>query len=382
MPRVMSEDDAQSLLAPWREQIDACDEKLVRLLNERARAVIEIGRIKRDHDLPIYVSDRERQVLDRVLAHNDGPLSDACLRAIWQEMMSGSIALERAVKVGFLGPTGSFSHLAARRKFGASVVYEAQESIADVFDRVARGHVDLGLVPIENTAIGGIGETLDSLLDTPVRIVAEVLINIHHNVLTRGGEGEVAKVYSKPEVFSQCARWLNQNYRGVHRVPVASSARAAEMAAGEAGAAAIGSTLAAEIYGLHVRFANVEDNPDNVTRFFVISRRSAEPSGDDKTAVMFAAQHKTGALAAVLDVFAEHGLDLTHIDKRPNRTVNWEYYFFVDFLGHESDPRVSGALRDVGQRCMQLRVLGSFPRAREVLDELPAAGAAATDASD
>jgi chorismate mutase/prephenate dehydratase len=281
--------------------------------------------------------------------------------------MSGSFTLERPVRVGYLGPRGSFSHLAARRKFGASVEYDDLADIAAVFAAIARGHIDMGLVPIENSAVGGIGETLDSFLSCPVPVVAEVLIHVHQNLLGRCAPEDIQRVYSKPEVFGQCRQWLAVQLRQAERVAVASSSKAAEMASQEEHTAAIGSELAGEIYGLQTLFANIEDSHHNVTRFFVIGKQAPKPTGDDKTAVMFTTKHEAGALAAVLDVFRDHRVNLTHIDKRPSQRVNWEYYFFVDLLGHQDDPALAQALEAAKSRCLQLTVLGSFPRAKDIL---------------
>lgn len=354
-------------LAPLRQRIDELDQRIIALLNDRAEVVREIGRVKHVNGAAIYAPDREQKVLAQVRGHNRGPLPDACVEAVWRELMSGSFALERPLRIGFLGPAGSFSHLTARRKFGASVTYDPIESIQGVFDQVARGHVDLGLVPIENSTHGGVHETLDALVDAHVNVYAEVLIGIHHNLLSKGPIDSIRRVYSKREAFSQCTKWIGGQLPGAERIPEASSSRAAERARDEDGAAAIGSSLAAELYGLKVQFANIEDHPNNTTRFFVISQEQASSSGDDKTAIVFTAAHEAGALAAVLDVFREHGLNLTHIDKRPSKRVNWEYFFFVDFLGHAADPPIAKALDDARQRCLQLTVLGSFPRAQEVL---------------
>jgi chorismate mutase/prephenate dehydratase len=367
MPRVPPEDTQSERLAPWRARIDTLDRQIIDLLNQRAQAVIEIGKIKRDGGGAIYAPEREQVVLENVRRTNQGPLPDACLEAIWRELMSGSFALEKPLRVGYLGPPGSFSHLAARRKFGASVEYDNLDSIAAVFEEIARKHIDLGLVPIENSSMGGIGETLDSFLDSSARVCAEVQINIHHNLLANCAPEQITRVYSKPEVFSQCRKWLSVQIRQAERLSVESSSRAAELASKEPHAAAIGSTLAGDIYGLKTVFANIEDNPNNVTRFFVIGLHSPKPTGDDKTAIMFTAEHKAGALTSVLDVFRDHGLNLTHIDKRPSRRVNWEYYFFVDFLGHGDDANVKAAIDAASKHCVQLTVLGSFPRAREVL---------------
>jgi len=239
--------------------------------------------------------------------------------------------------------------------------------IQSVFEEVTRGHIDLGVVPIENSTEGGVTATLDAFLDSPVRICAEITISIHQNLLAKTSLDKVKKIYSHPQPLAQCRRWLSAQLSHVELIAVASTSRAAEMAAAEPDAAALGSTLAAEIYGLEVLLANVEDNPNNVTRFFIIARQSPRPTGDDKTAIMFTTAHKAGALVAVLDIFRDYGLNLTHIDKRPSQRVNWEYYFFTDFLGHEQDEAVVKALAEAKKHCLQLKVLGSFPRAKDVL---------------
>lgn len=360
-------DSTDSRLAPLRTRIDQLDQQIIDLLNERAKVVVEIGHIKRGTNSPIYAPEREHKVLAQVRQYNKGPLPDSCVEAIWRELMSGSFALERPLRIGYLGPAGSYSHTAAVRKFGRSVEYDDLGEIGAVFEEVARGHVDLGLVPIENSSMGGIGETLDSFLETPVQVCAEVQIGVHMNLLANCALDQIKRICSKPEVFSQCRRWLGVQLIHAERVPVASSSKAVEMAANEPFTAAIGSTLAGEMYGVKIQFANIEDNPNNITRFFVIARESAKPSGDDKTAIMFTTEHKAGALSDVLEVLRQQGLNLTHIDKRPSRRVNWEYYFFVDFLGHQTEPHVIKAIESARKHCLQLTVLGSFPRARDVL---------------
>jgi len=328
-------------LAPLRKRIDEIDKQLVELLNERARVVVEVGKAKQAGAGPIYAPDRERIVLEQVRRYNHGPLPDACLEAIWRELMSGSFALERPLRIGYLGPPGTFSHLAARKKFGGSVEYDALDDIHAVFDEVVRGHIDLGLVPIENSAIGGIGETLDSFLNTEAKIAAEVLINIHHNLLAKCPPEQITHIYSKPEALAQCRQWLSVQLKQAEKVPVASTSKAAEMAAEQEGAAAIGSTLAGEIYGLKTVFANIEDNPQNSTRFFAIGRQASKPTGDDKTSLMFTTEHRSGSLTSVLDVLRDYEINMTHIDKRPSKRVNWEYIFFVDIIGHIAEPNVT-----------------------------------------
>jgi chorismate mutase/prephenate dehydratase len=252
-------------------------------------------------------------------------------------------------------------------KFGQSVEYEPLADIRSIFDEVSKGHCDLGLVPIENTTGGGVIETLDALVDTDVKVCAEVLMAIHHNLLANCSLEKIKKVYSKPEVFAQCRNWLSATFKDAQAVPVASTARAAQMAAEEADSAAIGSVVAAEIYGLKVICENIEDITNNVTRFLVIAREDARPSGEDKTAILFSTAHKAGALADVLDVFKKYQINLTNIESRPSRKRQWEYYFFMDFVGHRSDKTVEQALDEARKHCLQLSVLGSFPRAVELL---------------
>jgi len=350
-----------------RKQIDKIDGELVELLNERARVVVDIGKLKNKSDNPVYAPDREKQVLKRIAKVNKGPLPDRCLMAIWRELMSGSFVLERPLRVGYLGPGGSFSHTAAMLKFGQSVEYEPLADIASIFDEVSKSHCDLGLVPIENSTGGGVIETLDALIENDLKVCSEVLMSIHHSLLANCPLDEVQKVYSKPEIFAQCRKWLSATFKEPEIIAVASSAKAAQMAAGEREAAAIGSVVAAELYGLKVICENIEDIANNVTRFLVLSREDAKPSGEDKTAVLFSTAHKAGALADVLEVFKKNGINLTNIESRPSRKRQWEYYFFVDFLGHREDKNVQKGLDAIREHCLQLSVLGSFPKATELL---------------
>jgi len=354
-------------LEELRQRIDELDDKLVQLLNERARVVVEIGKLKNKTDKPVYAPDREKEVFARIAEANKGPLPDRCLVAIWRELMSGSFVLERPLRIGYLGPGGSFSHTAAMLKFGQSVEYEPLTDITSIFDEVSKGHCDLGIAPVENTTGGGVIETLDALIDSNVRVCAEVLMAIHHNLLGNCPLEEVEKIYSKPEVFAQCRNWLSATFKEARTIAVASTAKAAQMAADEPGAAAIGSGVAAELYGLRIICENIEDIANNVTRFLVISQEDARPTGEDKTAILFSTAHKAGALADVLDVFKRYDINLTNIESRPSRKRQWEYYFFMDFLGHRTEDRVQEALKEARKHCLQLSILGSFPRATELL---------------
>ncbi len=350
-----------------RKQIDQIDSQLVELLNKRAQIVVEIGKLKSQGDKPIYAPDREKAVLEKIVKSNQGPLPDKTLIAIWRELMSGSFFLERPLRIAYLGPEGSFSHTAAMLKFGQSVEYEAVADIRTIFDEVSKGHSDLGLVPVENSAGGGVIETLDAFVDSNVLICAEVYMAIHHNLMANCSLEKIEKVYSKPEIFTQCRNWLIATFEEAKTISVASSARAAQMAAAESGAAAIGSRVAAEIYGLKIICENIEDVANNVTRFLVISKEDARPTGEDKTSLLFSTAHKAGSLADVLDVFKRCDINMTNIESRPSRKREWEYYFFVDFLGHKTDENIQKGLDEVKQHCLQLSILGSFPRSDNLL---------------
>ena len=354
-------------LEELRNRIDELDDKIVKLLNERARVVVEIGKLKSKSGGQIYAPDREKEVLEKIAKANEGPLPDKCLAAIWREMMSGSFVLERSLRIGYLGPSGSFSHTAAMLKFGQSVEYEPLADIRSIFDEVSKGHCDLGLVPIENTTGGGVIETLDALIDSDVKVCSEVLMTIHHNLLANCSLEQIERIYSKPEVFAQCRNWLSATFKEAKTIAVASTAKAAQMAADESGAAAIGSKVAAEVYGLKVIYENIEDIANNITRFLVVGREDAKPTGEDKTAILFSTAHKAGALADVLEVFKKYSINLTNIESRPSKKRQWEYYFFVDFVGHRTDEQVQKGLEEARKHCLQLSILGSFPRATELL---------------
>jgi chorismate mutase/prephenate dehydratase len=360
-------DDGQQSLDRLRQQIDEFDRQVVDLLNARARIVVEIGKLKQQSNAPIYSPDREKMVLEKVRRLNHGPLPDRCLEAVYRELMSGSFALEKPLRIGFLGPSGTFSHAASVQKFGSSVTHVPLADIPSVFDEVVRGHIDYGLVPVENSLHGGVVDTLDAFLLSSAKICAEVKITIHHYLLARVPWEEIRSIQSKPEVFSQCRKWLAAMGKDRDVQPAPSTSAAAEIAAHTPGVAAIGSKLAGQLHGLRVLFENIEDDPDNETRFFVIGREGARRTGDDKTAIMFTTAHKPGALAEVLDVFKEAGINLTDIEKRPSKKVNWEYYFFIDAQGHADDPAMQSAIAEAKKHCLQLTVLGSYPRATEVL---------------
>lgn len=359
--------DLDEKLSALRGAIDAVDERIVALINERAALVGKIGDAKAAAGLRVYAPDRERQVLDRLAGLNRGPISDAALRAIYREMMSASLALERAPRIAILGPAGSFSHLAGRRKFGLSVEFEMLATIADVFDAVLRGRAEHGLVPVENSTAGGIGETLDMLCERDTKVCGEVQVAVHHHLLGAGPLEGVRRVYSKPEVFQQCQRFLHATGLGEKTVPTASTSAAAELAAKEPGAAAIAGELAAEIFGLARIVEFVEDDPGNATRFLVIGTTGVAPTGSDKTSLVFSVGHEPGTLAAVLDVFRVAGVNMLRIESRSNRSRKWDYHFFVDVEGHCETPPLSDTLRQAAKACSSLKVLGAYPRSDDVV---------------
>ena len=377
-PAAERPEDSASL-RELRDKIDRLDQQLVDLLNARAGLVVEVGAFKRGSGTPIYAPHRESQVLAKALDRSKGPLPDRTIEGVYRELMSGSFALEQPLRIGFLGPPGSYSHQASVRQFGSSVDYEDLQLIAGVFTEVRRGHVNYGLVPIENSIGGGITETLDALAKNAghVWVYAEAQIAIKHMLLSDCKPHDIRRIHSKPEVFAQCRNWLTTQYPNAALLPDASTSQGVKTAikenktaleiGAEPGSAAIASELAGELYGLPSLFSNIADNPDNITRFYVISRERALPTGDDKTAVMFATEDKPGALVEVLQAFHNAGVNLSHIDKRPSGRENWSYTFYIDALGHIDDDGMKLAISQAMKHCKELHVLGSFPRSTRIL---------------
>jgi len=346
-----------------RRKIDSLDKQLVQLLNDRADAAVQIGEVKRDGDAPVYSPHREHAVMHHVARLNKGPLPPQVLQAIYREIISGSYALEQPLKIAFLGPEGTFSHQAALRSFGSSVEYRPMPTIQAIFEEVARKHCALGVVPIENTLGGGVVDTLDCFAHFHVPICDEILLEVHHNLLAKCAASKVKRIYSRPEVFSQCRKWLSDEFRDAQLVPMDSSARAAQMAARHANTAALGSELAGQVHGLRSLFRNVEDTPHNMTRFLVLGQEPARRTGHDRTAMMFTTRHKAGALADVLRIFSRNRVNLSSIDSRPTRRRNWAYYFFIEAEGHMDDAAMVKAVTAARPHCGELHILGSFPRA-------------------
>ncbi|MEI6562729.1 MAG: prephenate dehydratase [bacterium] len=346
-----------------RKKIDGVDAKLVKLLNERTRYALEIGKLKKKDGKSIYVPAREKQVLARVSELSQGPLSDKSIRAIYREIMSAALALEKNLKVAYMGPPSTFSHQAARSRFGGSVDYLSCETISDVFEAVEKQMADYGVVPVENSTEGAVTYTLDRLTETTLKICAELYLPVSQSLLSRVSRDSIKKLYSHPQVLGQCRQWTQREMSGVDLIPVASTARAAELAAKEDNAGALASQLAAEIYGLNVLETDVQDISGNTTRFLVIGNSQNPPTGEDKTSLLFAVQHKAGTLYSALESFKKFGLNLTKIESRPSRGKRWEYFFFVDVEGHAEDKPLKKALADLASQCALMTVLGSYPKA-------------------
>lgn len=346
-----------------RDKIDGIDRKLVDLLNERTEAATEIGKRKASDGAQAYVPAREKAVLKRVADLNKGPLPDSSMQSIFREVMSGALATEAQVRVAYLGPAATFTHHAARSRFGTSVEYVACESVWDVFNMVETGDAGYGVVAIENAINGPVIPVLDRLVDTSLKVYAEIVFPISQCLLSRSARDGIKQIHSHPQALAQCQRWLRMELPGVDLIPTSSTAKAAELASREDGVAAIGSSLACEIYGLNVVAEHIEDVSGNETRFMILASKYGDQTGDDKTSIVFSVRHNVGSLYDALQSFRKFGLNMTKIESRPSKNKAWEYYFFVDFEGHADDEKVKEALVDLGQHCIFLKVLGSYPKA-------------------
>jgi len=347
-----------------RGEIDELDAAILDLLNRRAKKAVEIGRLKKDAGGAVFDPTRERQILDRLLSLSRGPLSSEAVEEIFGAIFAVHRLLEKQLVVAYYGPAGSFTHMAARHKFGSVADLRAEDAISDVFRAVEKREADLGVVPMENTTAGVVPLTLDAFMESKLKICAEIYVDIEHHLLSHCQRlEEVARVYSHPEALAQCRIWLRSHLPRTELIPVGSTARAAELASAEAGAAAVAAALAAELYNLPVLRDHIHDLTDNRTRFFVIGHQAATPSGDDKTSLLFSVPHKAGALHRALGVFASHQINMTFIQSHPTKQTPWEYMFFVDVEGHADDPELSAALKELRDHILVLRVLGSYPEA-------------------
>jgi chorismate mutase/prephenate dehydratase len=352
-------------LAEIRQKIDALDDQLLRVLNERADLVHEVGVVKRAEGTEIYAPEREEMLLRSLSAKNaalGGRLPEKAIRAIYREIMSASLALEKDLTIAYFGPEATNTHQAARSKFGASLNYTPQVSIADVFDVVARGNADYGVVPIENSTEGAVNHTLDVFMESELRICAQILMKIENHLVAKIPRDQIRKIYSHPQVFGQCRNWLRANLPDVDLVEVSSTPRAAELAASEPHAAAITGKMAAEYHGLKILAPAIQDIATNTTRFLVIGRTASPPTGDDRTSLMVSVQDKPGALLHVLEPFNRLKISLSKIESRPSKRKPWEYFFFIDIDGHAGDEKVKSAIEELEQHCTFVKILGTYPK--------------------
>ena len=354
----------EARLKDLRAEIDRLDDEMLSLLNRRAQAVIEVGKIKSDRNLRFYVPEREVEILRRISTENPGPFPNDALKAVYREIISASLALEKPLSVAFLGPRATFTHLACLKHFGESAVYVPQINVSEVFDAVERGVADFGVVPIENSSEGIVSNTLDMFVDHNLLISGEILVEVAHDLLSVTGDLEhVRKVYSHPHAIAQCRGWLERNLRSVPVFDVESTGRAAELAVDDPSAAAIAGEAAAKIYGLKSIRKRIQDNTNNFTRFIIIGKIAPNRTGNDKTSILFAARDEVGALHLMLEPFAKNQVNLTKIESRPVKTKAWEYLFFLDMEGHISAEPVSRAVDELRTRAQYLKILGSYPRA-------------------
>jgi chorismate mutase/prephenate dehydratase len=345
-----------------RAEIDALDEKIVALLNQRASHALAIGALKANGE--VYRPEREAQVLRRVIGSGHGPLPGEALGRIFVEIISACRCLEQPLAIAYLGPEGTFSEMALTRHFGASVEALACASIDEVFRAAETGGARYAVVPVENSTEGAVGRTLDLLLSTPLRICAEVVLRVQQNLMARRvAMKAIRRVYSHPQSLAQCRQWLSQHLPGAERVPVASNAEGARVAAKEARAAAVGPEIAATRYGLKVLARSIEDDPRNRTRFLVLGSQEAGPSGRDRTSLVMSAHNRPGAVHDLIAAFAQHGVSMTRLESRPARTGQWEYFFYVDIEGHQQDPKVVEALAELRGKAPFVKIFGSYPAA-------------------
>jgi len=355
-------------LAILRKKIDRIDERILSLLSERARVTMEIGGLKSKNLKPSFSPYREAQVYNRIVDINKGPLTKDSLKAIYREIMSGSLSLQNPPKIAYFGPEATFTHIAALKKFGKSLDYLECASISDVFTEVERCRADYGVVPIENSTEGAVNHTLDMFLDSGLKICSEAYLAIQHNLMTRSKKpkniSSIKRVYSHQQVLAQCRIWLETNLPQARLISVPSTTAAAILVGNKGariGDAAIASRLAADRYGLDIIARSIQDSSHNITRFLIIGKQEAEPTKRDKTSIVFSMKDKAGALHDVLTPFKNSKINLTKIESRPSKKKAWKYYFYVDMEGHINNGRIKRALNRLETRCAYFKFLGSYP---------------------
>jgi chorismate mutase/prephenate dehydratase len=348
-------------IAAHRKLIDQLDARLIELLNERTQHVLAIGEMKLRAGQEIYAPQRERAVLQRVCRLNRGPITGEALRTIYREIMSSALSLQKSLTVAYLGPEATFTHQAAIKRFGSSLRYTAQKTIADVFAEVAKNRADYGVVPVENSTEGVVTHTLDMFVDSDLKIVAQIVLPIQHCLVSNARRDTIRVLYVHPQTLAQCRLWLQRNLPQVELIETSSNARSAELAGTHRRSAAITGALAAERYRLPILESDLQDSTANVTRFLVLGRQCPPRSGRDRTSLMFSIADKVGSLHGALACFRRCRVNMTKIESRPSKRKAWEYFFFVDCDGHLEDRKVANSVEMLGRECLFVKVLGSYP---------------------
>lgn len=344
------------------------DKEIVRLLNERAHLSVQIGRVKGEGGLQVYDPSQEAKVHGYLQELNSGPLPSGALSTIFREIISASRDLQKPMTIAFLGPEASFSHLAARLHFGEASRFFSQTGISRVFDEVEKGSIDWGVVPVENSLEGSVNVTLDRLITTPLKIRAEIYLRISQCLISSAKSmKDIKRIYSHPQALAQCQVWLRTNFPNAVLNETESTAAAVQMVRGKKNEAAIGSSLAGTIYGVNILAEGIEDNSSNMTRFLVIGTGESDPTGNDKTSLIFATPHSPGSLHSALSAFARRKINLAKIESHPVKDKLWEYSFFVDMIGHITDQHVKGCLRELKKKTTFMKILGSYPKSEGAL---------------
>jgi len=353
-------------LQTLRDRIDKLDQQVQALINERGEVAQEVAKLKESSgkDAAFYRPEREAQVLREILDRNKGPIPDEEMARLFREIMSVCLALEMPMTIAYLGPEGTFTQAAALKHFGHSVNTAPLGTIDDVFREVESGSAHYGVVPVENSTEGVINHTLDRFMNSSLNICGEVELRVHHNLMgVMKDTADITRVYSHQQSLAQCREWLDQNLSGIDRVAVSSNAKAARIAKDEQGASAIAGDIAASIYELDILHKNIEDWPDNTTRFLIIGRQDTPPSGSDKTSLLVSTMNNPGALHRLLNPLASNGISMSRIESRPSRMTMWDYVFFIDIEGHKDDQQVATALAELEEEAAMLKILGSYPKA-------------------
>ena len=356
-------------ISEHRKVIDRLDAQIVRLLNERTKHVLAIGNMKLKAGEEIYAPHRERAVLQRICQSNEGPVTDDQLCAIYREIMSSALALEKTMTIAYLGPEATFTHQAAIQKFGSSLRYTSQKTIADVFAEVSKTRADYGVVPVENTTEGVVTHTLDMFVDSDLKIVSQIVLPIQYCLAGNGKGKDVQRLYAHPQALAQCRSWVQKNLPRAEVFETSSNARSAELVAHptvkntklRGKVAAITGVLAAGKYGLRLLEQDIQDNAANATRFLVLGRQCSPPTGDDRTSLLISVADKSGALHQAIAAFRRYQINMTKIESRPSKRKAWEYFFFIDCDGHMHDRKVVKAIQALGRHCNFVRILGSYP---------------------